>query len=88
MPLKPFLPLSQPGIDDPPPFVVYRRHNLYPASIHVGRNAWIGSNAAILTGATIGDNAIVATGAAVNKSGKALIFKTFPLFKTHSGRGT
>lgn len=38
-----------------------------PASIVLGRNVWIGSNATILQGVTIGDNAVVAAGAVVTK---------------------
>lgn len=39
----------------------------YPASIALGKNVWVGSNATILAGVTIGDNAIVAAGAVVTK---------------------
>ena len=42
-----------------------RRHDLFPAPIHIGKNAWIGSNATITAGVTIGENAIVAAGAVV-----------------------
>lgn len=41
------------------------RGSLHPAPIRIGRNVWIGSNAAVLPGVTIGDNAIVAAGAVV-----------------------
>lgn len=32
-----------------------RRAALYPASIHIGRNVWIGANATVLPGGTVGD---------------------------------
>ena len=44
-----------------------KRATLHPAPIVIGRNVWIGSNAAILPGVTIGDGAIVAAGAVVTK---------------------
>lgn len=44
-----------------------RRQICIPASIVIGRNAWIGSNSTILGGVTIGDNAVVAAGAVVTK---------------------
>lgn len=43
------------------------RENTYPASIVLGKNVWVGSNATILQGVTIGDNAVVAAGAVVTK---------------------
>lgn len=43
------------------------RKSTYPAPIVLGKNAWIGSNAAILQGVTIGDNAVVGAGAVVTK---------------------
>ncbi len=43
-----------------------RSDNL-PASIHVGKNVWIGSHATILPGVTVGDNSIVAAGAVVSR---------------------
>lgn len=43
------------------------RKNTYPASIVLGKNVWVGSNATILQGVTIGDNAVVAAGAVVTK---------------------
>lgn len=43
------------------------RKSTYPASIVLGRNVWVGSNATILQGVTIGDNAVVAAGAVVTK---------------------
>lgn len=44
-----------------------RRKTTRPASITLGKNVWIGSNATILPGVTIGDNAVVAAGAVVTK---------------------
>lgn len=38
------------------------RHDLFPASIHIGKNVWIGANATVLPGVTIGDNAVIAAG--------------------------
>lgn len=43
------------------------RADNYPASIHIGKNVWIGSHATILPGVTIGDGAIIAAGAVVTK---------------------
>lgn len=43
------------------------RRDIHPASIHVGKNVWIGSHVTVLPGVTIGDNAIVAAGAVVTK---------------------
>ena len=43
------------------------RGTMIPASIHIGKRVWIGSNATILPGVTIGDGAIVAAGAVVTK---------------------
>ena len=44
-----------------------RRGTMVPAPIRIGKNVWIGSNAAILPGVTIGDGAIVAAGAVVTR---------------------
>ena len=44
-----------------------KRKDMHPASIIVGRNVWIGSNATILPGISIGDNAVVAAAAVVTK---------------------
>ena len=44
------------------------RSHTYPAPIVLGRNVWVGSNAAILQGVTVGDNAVIAAGAVVTKS--------------------
>lgn len=44
-----------------------RRADLHPASVVIGRNVWIGSNATVLPGVTIGDNAVVAAGSVVTK---------------------
>lgn len=43
------------------------RTHTYPATIVLGKNVWVGSNATILQGVTIGDNAVVAAGAVVTK---------------------
>ena len=43
------------------------RATMVPASIHIGRNVWIGANATVLPGVIIGDGAIVAAGAVVTK---------------------
>lgn len=43
------------------------RGHTWPASIVLGRNVWVGSNATLLQGITIGDNAVVAAGAVVTK---------------------
>ncbi len=44
-----------------------KRHDNIPAPVTIGKNVWIGSNAAILPGVTIGDNAVIAAGAVVTK---------------------
>lgn len=44
------------------------RHDLLPAPIKIGRNAWIGSGSVILPGVTIGDNAVIAAGSVVTKN--------------------
>ncbi len=49
-------------------FAPHERRSMYPASIVIGKNVWIGSNATILPGVTIGDNAIIAAGAVVTKA--------------------
>ena len=43
------------------------RHDLFPASIHIGKNVWIGANAVVLPGVAIGDHAVIAAGAVVTK---------------------
>ncbi|XUB37738.1 hypothetical protein IGI41_002758 [Enterococcus sp. DIV0876] len=43
------------------------RKSLYPASIKIGKNVWIGAHATILPGVTIGENAVIAAGAVVQK---------------------
>ena len=43
------------------------RHDNIPASVTIGKNVWIGSNATVLPGVTIGDNAVIAAGAVVTK---------------------
>jgi len=44
-----------------------RRADLHPAPVHIGADAWLGSNVTVLPGVTIGDGAIVAAGAVVTK---------------------
>lgn len=44
-----------------------RRAGMYPDTITLGRNVWIGANATILPGVTIGDDAVVAAAAVVTK---------------------
>lgn len=39
----------------------------YNASIHIGKNCWIGAGAIILPGITIGDNTVVGAGSVVTK---------------------
>lgn len=43
------------------------RANLLPAPVHIGKDAWLGSNVTVLPGVTIGDGAVVAAGAVVTK---------------------
>lgn len=47
------------------------RQDLHPSPIHIGKNAWLGSNVTILPGVTIGDGAIIAAGAVVTKDVEA-----------------
>ena len=49
---------------------VHRGDNLL-ASVHIGKNVWIGSHSTILPGISIGDNAVVAAGAVVAKDVEA-----------------
>ena len=44
-----------------------KRANLLPAPVHIGADAWLGSNVTVLPGVTIGEGAIVAAGAVVTK---------------------
>lgn len=44
-----------------------KRHDLFPAPIHIGKNVWIGANATVLPGVTIGDDSVIAAGAVVTK---------------------
>ena len=44
-----------------------KRHDLYPAPIHIGENVWIGANVTVVGGVTIGNHAIIAAGAVVTK---------------------
>lgn len=45
----------------------FRRGNMQPAPIRLGRRVWVGAHATILAGVSIGDNSIVAAGAVVTK---------------------
>lgn len=48
-------------------FVPEKRHGMYPRSVTVGKNVWIGSNSTICPGVTIGDNAVIGAGSVVTK---------------------
>ena len=48
-------------------FHLKKRHDLYPAPIHIGENVWIGANVTVVGGVTIGNHAIIARGAVVTK---------------------
>lgn len=48
-------------------FAPENRSTLHPSAIKIGKNVWIGSNAAVLPGVSIGDGAIVAAGAVVTR---------------------
>lgn len=39
----------------------------YNASVHIGKNCWIGAGAIILPGVTIGDNVVIGAGSVVTK---------------------
>ena len=43
----------------------FKRADLHPAPIHIGKNVWIGSNSTVLPGVSIGDGAVIAAGAVV-----------------------
>lgn len=43
------------------------RRGMYPKSIKIGRNVWIGSNSTILPGVTVGDNAVIGAGSVVTR---------------------
>ncbi len=43
------------------------RKTMLPASVTIGRNAWLEAGASILPGVTVGENSVVAAGAVVNK---------------------
>ncbi len=45
-----------------------RRHGIqYNATVHIGKNCWIGSGALIMPGVTIGDNTVIGAGSVVTK---------------------
>lgn len=43
------------------------RGTLYPASIAIGKNVWIGAAATVVPGVSIGDNSIIGAGSVVTK---------------------
>lgn len=43
------------------------RRGMYPKSVKIGRNVWIGSNSTILPGVTVGDNAVIGAGSVVTR---------------------
>ena len=45
----------------------YKRGDLHPKPIHIGKRVWIGSGAVVLPGITIGDNSVVGAGSIVTK---------------------
>lgn len=44
------------------------RHTLYPASVTIGRNVWIGAGTTVVPGIEIGDNAVVGAGSVVTRN--------------------
>lgn len=44
-----------------------RRGDMFPASVRIGKNVWIGSCSVIIPGVTIGDNAIIGAGSVVTR---------------------
>jgi len=44
-----------------------KRGTMYPASIVLGNNVWIGSNATVLPGVKIGDGSVIGAGAVVTR---------------------
>ena len=44
-----------------------KRANLLPVPVHIGADAWLGSNVTVLPGVTIGEGAVVAAGAVVTR---------------------
>ena len=45
----------------------YKRADIHPKPIHIGKRVWIGSGAIVLPGVTIGDNSIIGAGSVVTK---------------------
>ena len=44
------------------------RANMFPKSVKIGSNVWVGAKATILPGVTIGNGAVIAAGAVVTKN--------------------
>lgn len=40
----------------------------YNATVHIGRNCWIGANSVIVPGVTIGDNSVIGAGSVVTRN--------------------
>ncbi len=45
-----------------------RRGDMFPKSVKIGKNVWVGAHSTILPGVTVGDNAVIAAGAVVTKN--------------------
>ena len=45
----------------------YKRADIHPKPIHIGKRVWIGSGAIVLPGVTIGDNSVIGAGSVVTK---------------------
>lgn len=49
-------------------FNPYKRANLHPSPVKIGKNVWIGSDSTILPGVEIGDGAVIGAGSIVTKN--------------------